>query len=44
MKIAVAKLKETIIYPHIIYIVFNVYIMKSIYFGCRIVELHLKQE
>ena len=44
MKIAVAKLKETTIHLHIVYIVFNAYIIKSIYFRYKIVELHLKQE
>ena len=44
MKIAVAKLKETTIHSYMTHIVFNTCIMKSIYFGCGIVELHLKQE
>ena len=44
MKIAVAKLKETIIHPHITFIVFNIYIMKSVYFGCGICKLDAEQE
>ena len=44
MKIVVAKLKETTIYSHMVFIVFDAYIMKSVYFGYGIVELHSKQE
>jgi len=44
MKIVVAKLKKTTINLHRTYLVFNAYIMKSIYFGYGIIELHKKEE
>ena len=44
MKTVVAKLKKTIINPHITYLAFNACIMKSVYFRCGIIELHEKEE
>ena len=44
MKSTVLKLKQTIINSHLIYLAFNAYMMKSVYFGYGIVELSLTQE
>ena len=38
---AVSKLKQMTINPHLTYLAFNIYMMKSVYFGCGIVELSL---
>jgi len=39
IEIAIAKLNNTNIKIPLIYIFFNVYSIKSVYFGCRIMEL-----
>ena len=40
MEVIVYKLKNTLIPRYLIYIVFNAYIMKLVYFGCAIVKLN----
>ena len=42
MKTVVVKIKRTMINTQLIYLIFNVYMMKSVYFGCRIVEINTK--
>ena len=44
MKSTIDKLRRTTIHPHLTYIMFNAYMMKSVYFRCGIVELNPRQE
>ena len=44
MKIAIERLKNTKITVYLMYVGFNACIIKSIYFGYKIVELTNKQE
>ena len=44
MRTAVVKLMNTTIMVLLIYIYFNAYLMKSVYFGYRIIELEEEQE
>ena len=43
IEVVVHKLKNTSIPRYLTYIVFNAYIMKSVYFGYRIIELNQRQ-
>ena len=43
MEAAIQCLKNTVILKYLIYLAFNVHIMKLVYFGCRIVELNKRQ-
>ena len=43
IEVTVHKLKNTSILRYLIYIVFNIYIMKSVHFGYGIVELNQRQ-
>ena len=40
MKTTVAKLKKITINTYLTYIVFNIYMMKNVYFDCGIIELN----
>ena len=42
MKTAIAKLKKTTINAYLTYLIFNAYMIKSIYFGYGIIELNKK--
>ena len=39
MRKAIYKLHTTNIYPQLTYIFFNVYLITSVYFGCRILSI-----
>ena len=44
MRIAIAKLNNTNTIPQLIYVFYNAYMIKSIYFGCGILKLTPTQE
>ena len=44
IKVAIPKLKNIKINYHQVYIFFNTYLLKSVYFGARIVQLNKEQE
>ena len=44
MRLAVSKLKNINIYPVLTYVFYNVYFIKLIYFGYRIISINNKQE
>jgi hypothetical protein len=44
MQYTIAKLQNTVIVLPLTYIFFNQYLIKSIYFGCRVVYLNKVQE
>ena len=44
MKEVVAKLSKTTIYALITHIYLNTYLLKSVYFECRIIEISMSQE
>ena len=41
---AIYKLKQKVIELGVIYFYFNVYLLKSVFFGCGIVNLSIKQD
>ena len=41
---AIHKLKQTVMKPGVMYLYFNVYLLKSVFFGYQIVKLSIKQE
>ena len=44
MNLAMYKLKQTVMEPDVMLLYFNTYLLKSIFFGCGIVNLSVKQE
>ena len=44
MRASIVKLNNTNICPKLIYIFYNIYLIKSIYFGTRIMRLSVKQK
>jgi len=44
MKKVVVKLNNTILHPNLIFLYFNTYLLKSIFFRCEIINLNEKQE
>ena len=44
MRKSVVKLNNTVLYSNLTYLYFNAYLLKSIFFECRIVNLNEKQE
>ena len=38
------KLKQTVMEPGVMYLYFNVYLLKRLFFSCGIVNLSIKQE
>ena len=41
---AITKLQKTIIEAGLIYLYFNTYLLKSVFFRCRVVNLSVKQQ
>ena len=44
MRKAVAKLNNMILHSNLTYLYFNVYLLKSVFFRCGIINLNEKQE
>ena len=44
MRKVVAKLNNTVLHLNLTYLYFNIYLLKNIFFRCRIVNLNEKQE
>ena len=40
----IGRLNNTILKPHLTYLYFNVYLLKSVLFGCRVVNINNKQD
>jgi len=44
LRIIIEKLNNTILQPQLIYLYFNAYPLKSVFFGARIIQITKKQE